>query len=68
MMWLTLFLVRAAGMFTYVHWICQCADLERLGDISDEFTWTGIIAVSSAGEGAGPRGTAFRSEISLRAA
>eukprot|EP00959_Pyramimonas_sp_CCMP1952_P114898 2402178-Pyramimonas_sp.AAC.1 len=50
MIWLIIFLVRAAGMCTYVHLNCQSAELERLGDISDEFKLTDIIAVTSTGE------------------
>eukprot|EP00959_Pyramimonas_sp_CCMP1952_P013381 282238-Pyramimonas_sp.AAC.1 len=48
------------GMFTFVHWNAQYAYIVRLHDLSEEFKFTDVVAVTSTGERATPdRSAAF---------
>eukprot|EP00959_Pyramimonas_sp_CCMP1952_P455161 9471101-Pyramimonas_sp.AAC.1 len=39
-----------SDMFTFVAWNCQHGDVERYQDLSEEFRFTDIVAVTSTGE------------------
>eukprot|EP00959_Pyramimonas_sp_CCMP1952_P416510 8726007-Pyramimonas_sp.AAC.1 len=53
----------ALGMFTFVDWNAQYADIERLHDLSEEFKYTDVVAVTSTGERATPDRSATFSNL-----